>query len=89
MEKRMIEIKEEVTIGDLILEKGDKIKVLTEVNDQKIMNNLVSKLFAQGAQGADTLANLIINSMTDNSMPNTEFMTTFLRRIQNGFVGWK
>lgn len=42
MKNKVIEIKEEVQIGDIILEKGDKIKILKENISVILDNNMVS-----------------------------------------------
>ncbi len=46
--KKIIEIKEDVRIGDLILESGDRIKVLKETsNDRKVQATLAELMKSQ------------------------------------------
>jgi hypothetical protein len=54
-EKNIVEIQEEVKIGDVILEKGDKIEVLQEKKALKenLINSLVNMIEREFGSGAD------------------------------------
>jgi len=54
----MIEIKEEVKIGNIILEKGDKIKVLTEYDDSEL--NSINEWLEDNSEGFDSIDEVMI-----------------------------
>lgn len=82
-----IEIKEEVKIGEVILEKGDKIEVIKEVfGVDPELNRIAKEYYDKGETGGRQFANAIARSVDD--MSNSPFMKGFLNTLKGAFIGW-